>query len=59
VLVAQGRIIVQACNEAEITEQGFYRLRNEYAGLEVEQAKRFKELERENAQLKSLVADLG
>ncbi len=54
VLVAQGRTIGQACKEAEITEQSYYRWRNEYGGLEIEQAKRFKELERENARLKRL-----
>ena len=59
VLVAQGRTIAQACKEAEITEQSYYRWRNEYGGLEIEQAKRFKELERENARLKRLVADLS
>ncbi len=59
VLVAQGRTIGQACKEAEITEQSYYHWRNEYGGLEIEQAKRFKELERENARLKRLVADLS
>ena len=59
VLVAQGRTIGQACKEAEITEQSYYRWRNEYGGLEIEQAKRLKELERENARLKRLVADLS
>ncbi len=58
-LVAQGRTIGQACKEVEITEQSYYRWRNEYGGLAIEQAKRFKELERENAQLKRLVADLS
>jgi hypothetical protein len=48
VLVGQGRTVVQACKEAEITEQSYYRWRNEYGGLEIEEAKRFKELEREN-----------
>lgn len=59
VLVAQGRTIGQACKEAELTEQSYYRWRNEYGDLEIEQAKRFKELERENARLKRLVADLS
>src|SRR3974390_2380765 len=59
VLVAQGRTIGQACKEAEITEQSYYRWRKEYGGLEIEQARRFKELERENARLKRLVADLS
>ena len=59
VLVAQVRTIGQACREAEIPEQSYYRRRNEYGGLEIEQARRFKELERENAQLKRLVEDLS
>ena len=59
VLVAQGRTIGQACKECEITDQSYYRWRNEYGGLEIEQANRFKELERENARLKRLVADLS
>ena len=58
VLVAQGRTVAQACKEAEISEQSYYRWRKEYGGLDIEQAKRFKELERENARLKRLVADL-
>jgi hypothetical protein len=55
VLVAQGRTIGQACKEAEISEQSYYRWRNEYGSLEIEQAKRFKELKRENARLKLYV----
>jgi transposase-like protein len=57
--VAQGRTVGQACKEAEISEQSYYRWRKEYGGLDIEQAKRFKELERENARLKRLVADLS
>ena len=59
VLVAQGRTVAQACKEAEISEQSYYRWRKEYGGLDIEQARRFKELERENARLKRLVADLS
>ena len=59
VLVAQGRTVAQACKEAEISEQSYDRWRKEYGGLDIEQAKRFKELERENARLKRLVADLS
>ena len=59
VLVAQGRTVGQACKEAEISEQSYYRWRKEYGGLDIEQAKRFKELERENSRLKRLVADLS
>jgi hypothetical protein len=42
VLVAQGRTVGQACKEAEISEQSYYRWRKEYGGLDIEQAKRFK-----------------
>lgn len=59
VLVAQGRTVAQACKEAEISEQSYYRWRKEYGGLDIEQAKRFKELERENARLKRLVVGLS
>jgi len=59
VLMAQGRTAAQACKETEISEQSYYRWRQEYGGLEIEQAKRFKELERENNRLKRLVADLS
>lgn len=53
------RAAAQACKEAEISEQSYYRWRNECGGLEIEQAKRFKELERENGRLKRLVVDLS
>jgi len=42
-----------------VTVQTYYRWRKEYGGLKTDQAKRFKELERENARLKKLVADLS
>ena len=42
-----------------VTEQTYYRWRKEYGGMRVEQAKRLKELEKENAQLKKLVADIS
>src|SRR5258708_14813004 len=51
VLVSQGKTVPQACKEAGIVEQTFYRWRKEYGGLQVEQAKKLKELQRENAQL--------
>jgi len=58
VLVSQGKTVPQACKEAEIVDQTFYRWRKEYGGLQVEQAKKLKELQRENAQLRRAVADL-
>jgi putative transposase len=49
----------QACKEAEITAQTYYRWRKEFGGLKLDQAKRLKERERENAKLKRLVAELS
>ncbi len=57
--VAQGKSLALACKEAGISEQSYYRWRKEYGGLAVEQAKRLKDLERENARLSRLVADLS
>src|SRR3954470_12322559 len=58
-VLAQGKSLALACKEAGIAEQSYYRWRREYGGLHLEQAKRLKELERENARLRSLVADLS
>ena len=59
VSIANGKTTPQACKEAEITAQTYYRWRKEYGGLKLDQAKRLKELERENAKLKRLVAELS
>jgi putative transposase len=59
VAVANGKTTSQACKEAEITEQTYYRWRKEYAGLQVDQARRLRELESENAKLKRLVSELS
>lgn len=59
VQTAQGKSLALACREAEISEQSYYRWRKEYGGLQVEQAKKMKDLERENARLRRLVADLS
>jgi putative transposase len=59
VQLAQGKRLALACKEAGIAEQSYYRWRREYGGLQLEQAKRLKELERENARLRRLVADLA
>jgi putative transposase len=59
VAVANGKTTAQACKEAEIVEQTYFRWRKEYGGLQVDQAKRSKELEQENAKLKRLVAELS
>lgn len=59
VLIGQGMSAEEACRQAEITKQTYYRWKKEYGNLEVDQAKRLKELEHENARLKKLVADLA
>jgi putative transposase len=59
VSIANGKTTPQACNEAAITVQTYYRWRKEYGGLKLEQAKRMKELEKENSRLKRLVAELS
>ena len=59
VQLAQGKSLALACKEASISEQSYYRWRKAYGGVAVEQAKRLKELERENARLRRLVADLS
>ena len=59
VLMAQGKTAALASREVGVSEQSYYRWRKEYGGLEIDQAKRMKELERENQRLKRLVADLS
>ena len=58
VLLAQGQTVAQVSRALGITEQTYYRWRAEYGGLKVDQAKRLKALERENARLRKAVADL-
>ena len=57
--VANGKTTPQACRDAQITAQTYYRWRKEFGGLKLDQAKRLKELEKENARLKRLVAELS
>ena len=59
VQTAQGKSLALACKEAEISEQSYYRWRKEFGGLQVDQARKMKDLERENARLRRLVADLS
>jgi len=59
VATAQGKAISIACREAGISDQSYFRWRKEYGGLDLEQARKMKDLERENARLKRLVADLS
>ena len=57
VLIGQGKTTLHACKQIGVSEQTYYKWRKEYGGLRVDQAKRFKELERENTRLKKLVAE--
>ena len=59
VAMANGKSPPQACKEAGIHTQTYYRWRKEYGGLKVEQAKRLKVSEKENTRLKRLVAELS
>ena len=59
VLLAGGKSTKEACRALEISEQTYYRWRKEYGGLDTTQAKKLKELEKENSRLKNLVADLS
>jgi len=59
VSIANGKTTPQACKEAEITVPTYYRWRKEDGGLKLEQAKRLKDLEKENSRLKRLVAELS
>ena len=59
VYLNQGGSIIEASRKIGVTEQTYYRWRKEYGGMRIEQARRLKELEKENARLKKLVADLS
>jgi len=58
VLISQGATVGEASRKLGIVEQTYYRWRKEYGGMRIEQAKRLKELEKENSRLKKLVADI-
>jgi len=57
--ISKGATVPQAAKKIGVTEQTYYRWRNEYGGLRLDQAKRLKTLETENARLKRMVADLS
>ena len=58
VALAKGETVARAARQIEVTEQTYYRWRNEYGGLSIDQARKLKQLELENARLKRAVADL-
>ena len=57
--LAKGKTVPVVCNQLGVTEQTYYRWRREYGGLKVDQAKKLRDLEKENARLKKLVADMA
>lgn len=59
ILLSKGSTIGEASKKIGVTEQTYYRWRKTYGGMKVEQAKRLKDLEKENLRLKKLVADLS
>ena len=59
VKISQGISAAEAIRGIEVSEQTYYRWRKEYGGLRTDQAKRFKEIEKENIRLKKLVAELS
>ena len=57
VLIGQGQTVANVIRQLGVSDVTYYRWRKEYGGLKVDQAKRFKELEKENTRLKRLLAD--
>ena len=57
ILISEGKTIIEAARHLGVSEQTYYRWRREYGGMEVDQARRLKELDLENQRLKRLVAD--
>ncbi len=58
VALAQGMTVGQVCRQMSISQQTYYRWRKQYGGLKISQAKRLKDMKRENTRLKKAVADL-
>jgi len=59
ILLSQGSTVTEASRKLGVTDHTYYRWRREYGGMRVEQARRLKELEKENIRLKRLVADVS
>ena len=58
VLIGQGQTVANVIRQLGVSDVTYYRWRKEYGGLKVDQAKRFKEIEKENARLRRAVSDL-
>ena len=59
IYIGQGKTVKEASKLLEISEQTYYRWRREYGGMDITQAKKLREMEKENTRLKKLVADLS
>jgi hypothetical protein len=59
VMMANGKTLLESCKQAGISDKSYYRWRRIYGGLKVDQARKFKEIEAENARLRKLVAELS
>ncbi len=58
IYTGQGETVAQGCRRCSISEQAYYRWRKEYGGINIDQAKRFKEMEKENQRLRKAVSNL-
>ena len=58
VALAQGETVAQACRGIGVSDHAFYRWRQQYGGLRIDQARRLREMEAENGRLRRAVADL-
>ena len=58
VALSQGQTVAQACRVLGVSEQSYYRWRREYGGLKIDQAKRLKDLAKENVRLRRAISDL-
>ena len=59
ILMSKGASVVEVCKKIGVTDVTFYRWRKLYGGMQIPEAKRMKEMEKENARLRKLVADLS
>jgi putative transposase len=57
IALGRGQSVAEACRQVEVSEHTYYRWRKQYGGIRVDEARRLKDLERENTRLKRLVAD--
>ena len=57
ILIGQGKSVPEVCKELEISQQTYYRWRNKYGGMSPDMIKQLRELQKENARLKRVVAD--